>query len=76
MVRESLGAQLQTTSPLATVAASGIPPLAGSVPSQGPSFNGPAATVLTSNMIQQPSKAITGLPSLSPQIPTEPSMEV
>lgn len=76
MVRAALGSQLQTTSPVVTAAASVTSPSAGVVAPQGPtSFNSPGATVLTSTMIQQ-QPLLMGLPTLLPQLPAEPPLEV
>ena len=76
MVREALASQLQTTGPLATNAASVTLPATATSP-QGPSS---LATVLSSSMIQQQQQQqpplLSGLPSLSPQLPVQPSLEV
>ena len=77
MVREALGSQLQTTSPLATVAPAApvTLPLAGGVP-QGSSFNSATASTVLSISLMQQAPVMTGLPSLSPQMPAQLSLEV
>lgn len=76
MVREALGSQLQTTSPLATVAPAApvTLPLAGGVP-QGSSFNSATASTVLSSSLMQQAPIMTGLPSLSPQMPAQLSLE-
>ena len=79
MVRAELGSQLQTTSPVVTPVATVTSPLAGAVavavaPQDPTSFNNPGATVLSSTMIQQ--QPLISLPSLLPQLPAEPPLEV
>ena len=61
MVREALGSQLQTTSPVTTIAS--VTPPAGAS-----SFSSAAFC-----SIMQQSPVVTGLPSLTPQISAEGS---